>query len=65
MSIVSDSVTYRRLQRDPTTRIKKGVSEHIRDPYKRDLIPDKMQRGLEIDLVSNVHIPHKLPKQRR
>ena len=40
--IIDNKNTYRKLSRDPTTRIEKKISGVIRDVYRCGGIPDKL-----------------------
>ena len=44
--IINDNSTYRKLSRDPTTRIEKKISGMIRDVHRRGGIPDKLKDQL-------------------
>ena len=44
--IIDDQNTYRKLLRDPTTRIEKKISGVIRDVHRRGGIPDKLKDQL-------------------
>ena len=44
--IIDDQNTYRKLSRDPTTRIEKKISGVIRDVHRCGGIPDKLKDQL-------------------
>lgn len=44
--ILSDNNTYRRLKRDPTTRIEKSVATKVKQLHKDGLLPDRLKDKL-------------------